>query len=162
MLNISQLNTSPMLVMPYLKFFMLGFRIVQTSNFQMSKLSLEKQEDQKIKLPTFTGSEIKQGNSRRSIYVSSNILKPLTMWIMTNCGELLDRWEYQTLLPVSWKTCYVSQEATVRTSGMGQLIGSRWRKGYNRVVFCHPVCLTYTLSTSWEMLGWMSYKLESR
>ena len=36
------------------------------------------------------------------------------------------------------------------------------RKQYNRAVCCHPVCLTYMLSTSWEMPGWMSYKLESR
>ena len=50
---------------------MLGFRIVQTRNFQMSKLGLEKKkkEDQEIKLPTFSGSLIKQGNSRKSIYL---------------------------------------------------------------------------------------------
>ena len=23
------------------------------------------------------------------------------VWIMTNCGKLLERWEYQTILPVS-------------------------------------------------------------
>ena len=28
-----------------------------------------------------------------------------------------------------------------------QLIGSRLRKEYNRAVCCHPVCLTYMLST---------------
>ena len=25
--------------------------------------------------------------------------------IMTNYGKLLKRWEYQTILPVSWETC---------------------------------------------------------
>ena len=45
---------------------------------------------------------------------------------------------------------------------MEQLIGSRSRKEWDSAVCCHPVCLTYTLSTSWEMLGWISYKLESR
>ena len=34
-----------------------------------------------------------------------------------------------------------------------QLIGSGLRKEYNRAVCCHPVYLTYTLSTSWEMPG---------
>ena len=29
------------------------------------------------------------------------ILKPLTVWIMTSCGKLLQRWKYQTILPVS-------------------------------------------------------------
>ena len=43
-----------------------------------------------------------------------------------------------------------------------QLICSRSRKEYHRTVCCHPVCLTYMLSTLWEMSGWMSYKLESR
>ena len=32
----------------------------------------------------------------------------------------------------------------------------------HKTVSCHPVCLTYTLSTSWEMPGWKSYKLELR
>ena len=26
---------------------------------------------------------------------------PLTLWIITNCGKFLKRWEYQTTLPVS-------------------------------------------------------------
>ena len=59
------------------------------------------------------------------------------------------------------RNLYVGQEATVR-SLYGQLIGSRLRKEYDRAVCCLPVCLTDTLSTSGEMPGWMSYKLESR
>ena len=45
---------------------------------------------------------------------------------------------------------------------LNQLTGSRLRKEHNRAACCRPVCLSYTLSTSWEMPGWMSYKLESR
>ena len=45
---------------------------------------------------------------------------------------------------------------------MGQLIGSGLRQVYDKAVYCHPVYLTYTKSTSCEMLGWMGYKLESR
>ena len=29
--------------------------------------------------------------------------KPLTVWITTNCGKFLKRWEYQTIWPASWK-----------------------------------------------------------
>ena len=29
------------------------------------------------------------------------VLKLLTMWLTTNCGKSLKRWEYQTTLPVS-------------------------------------------------------------
>ena len=45
---------------------------------------------------------------------------------------------------------------------MEQLIGSRLRKKYGRAVSCQHVCLVYMLSSSQEMPGWMSYKLESR
>ena len=31
------------------------------------------------------------------------MLKPLAMWIITNCGALLQRWKYQTILPVFWE-----------------------------------------------------------
>ena len=50
----------------------------------MSKLRLEKAEESEIKLPTFTGSQRKHGNSRKtSTFVSSTTLKPLTVWIIT-------------------------------------------------------------------------------
>ena len=29
--------------------------------------------------------------------------KPLTVWITTNCGKFLKRWEYQTTWPASWE-----------------------------------------------------------
>ena len=32
-------------------------------------------------------------------------LKPLTVWIWTNCGKFLKRWEYQTTWPTSWEIC---------------------------------------------------------
>ena len=31
--------------------------------------------------------------------------KPLSVWITTNFGKFLKRWEYQTTLPTSWETC---------------------------------------------------------
>ena len=38
---------------------------------------------------------------KKSISLSSTMLKSLTVWIMRNCGKLLERWEYQTLFLVS-------------------------------------------------------------
>ena len=38
------------------KSYVLGFSIMWTKNFQMSKLGLEKEKEPEIKLPTFTGS----------------------------------------------------------------------------------------------------------
>ena len=59
------------------------------------------------------------------------------------------------------RNLYAGQEATVRTL-YGTTDCSRLRKESNRPVCCHPVCLIYTLSRSWEMPGWMSYRLELR
>ena len=70
----------------------------------MYKLGLEKAEEPEIKLPTSFGSCRKQRNSRKtSTSVSLTMLNVLTVWINTNCGKCLKRWEYQTTLPVSEK-----------------------------------------------------------
>ena len=58
-------------------------------------------------------------------------------------GKLLERWEYQTILPVSWEICYVGQEATVRTP-CRTTDSFKIEKGDYRDVCCHPVCLIYT------------------
>ena len=39
---------------------------------------------------------------------------------------------------------------------------SKLGKEYIKAVYCYPAYLTYMQSTSYEMLGWMSHKLESR
>ena len=43
--------------------------------------------------------------------VSLTMLKPLTVWITTNCEKFLKRWKYQTILPLEKPA---GQEATVR------------------------------------------------
>ena len=39
---------------------------------------------------------------------------------------------------------------------------SKLGKEYVKAMYCHPVYLTYMQSTSYEMLGWRTHKLESR
>ena len=90
-LTIGQLHPSPSLVRSRLKCCMLGFSIMRTKNFQMSKLALEKEEEPEVKFPTFTGSQRKLGNFRKaSSSVSLTTPKPLTMWIIINCVKLLE------------------------------------------------------------------------
>ena len=43
---------------------------------------------------------------------------------------------------------------------MEQQTGSKLEKEYIKVVYCHPDYLTYTQSTSCEMLGRIKHKLE--
>ena len=45
---------------------------------------------------------------------------------------------------------------------MKQQTGSYLEKEYIKVEYRHPAYLTYMQSTSWQMLGWMKHKLESR
>ena len=76
-----------------------------TKNFQTFKMGLQKAEESEIKLPICVGSQKKLENSRKtSTSVSLIMLKPLTLWITTNCGKFLKRWEYQTTWPASWET----------------------------------------------------------
>ena len=80
----------------------------------MYKLEFEKAEEPEIKLWALIGSQRKQGNSRKTSTSASLIMvKLLTVWITTNCGKLLKRWEYQTTLPGG--NLYAGQEGTVRT-----------------------------------------------
>ena len=89
-LTIGQLHYSPMLVRSCLKSCMLGFSIIQTKNFQMSKSGLEKAEEPEIKLPKFANHKESKGiQEKTSTSVSSTTLKPLTVLIITNCGKAL-------------------------------------------------------------------------
>ena len=45
---------------------------------------------------------------------------------------------------------------------MEKQTGSKSGNEYVKAVYCHPAYLTYMQSTSYEMLGWMKHKLESR
>ena len=135
-----------MLVRSCLKSCMLGFSITQTKNFQVSKLGLEKEEELEIKLPTFAGSQRKQGNSR----------KPCTSVSSTKAFDCVDHnklWRVLKEMGIPdhftclLKNLYAGQEQQLE-SCMEQLIGSRLRKEYNRAVCCHPDYLSYMLTTS--------------
>ena len=64
-----------------------------TEKFQVFKLDLEKREEPEVKLLTFVGPLKKQESSRKAS--TSTLLtmpKALTVWITTNCGKFLKRW----------------------------------------------------------------------
>ena len=102
----AQLHSFHMLARSCSKSFKLNFNSTGTENFQMYKLDFEKAEESEIKLPSLIGSWRKQGTSRKTATSTSlTMLKPLTVWITTNCRKFLKRWENQTTLPVSSETC---------------------------------------------------------
>ena len=57
----------------------------------MLKLDLEKAQEPEIKLPKSVESSKRQERSRKtSTSALLTTLKPLTVWITTNCGKLLE------------------------------------------------------------------------
>ena len=74
-------------------------------NFQMFKVDFKKavETDQIVNIRWI----IEKQESFRKTSTSALLTMPklLTVWITTNCGKFLKRWEYQTTLPASWKIC---------------------------------------------------------
>ena len=126
MLTMRQLHSSPMLVSSYLKSCILGFSIMWTRNFQRSKLGLKKEEETDQIANTQWIIEKAKEFQKPSTSVSLTMPKPLTVWIIINCGKLLKKWKYQTILPVSWETCMRFKKQQLEPC-MEQLVGSRLR-----------------------------------
>ena len=114
-----QLLSSPMLVKLCSKSYMLGFSIMWIKNFLESKLGLEKVEEPEIKLSILLDHgeskgipENKQTNTHTDKAFTSitlTMLKPLTVWVITNCGKLLKKWVYQIIFPSPEKPMHRSR-----------------------------------------------------
>ena len=105
---------------------------------------------------------IKKGNSRET-YISALLAMPktLTVWIITNCGKFLKRWEYQTTWPAFWEICMQVRKQQLEL-GMEQQSGSKSGKEHAKAEYCHLAYLTSMQSISWETLDWMKHKLDTR
>ena len=88
------------------------------------------------------------------------MVKPLIVWITTN-WKILKEMGIPDHLTCLLRNLYAGQEATVRTGWNNGLV-QNWERSTVKDVYCQTVYLTYTQSTSCEMLGWMKHKLESR
>ena len=137
------------------------FNSTWTMNFQMFKLDLENAEAPEIKLPTSIGSLKNKSSRKTSISALLTTPKPLTVWITTNPWKFFKRWEYQTTWPASWEISMQVKKQQLEPD-MEERTGSKLGKEYVKAVYCHLAYLTYMQSTSWEILGWMKHKLESR
>ena len=92
----------------------------------------------------------------KNIYVCFiDYTKAFDRRITTNCGKFLEKWEYQTTLPVSWETHMQVKEQQLEPD-MEQPTVSKLGKEYVEAVYCHPAYLTYMQNTSCEMPGWWS------
>ena len=90
------------------KSFKLGFNNMWTENFQMYRLSLEKAEEQEIKLATPAGSQIK----------ARKFPKNVLHWLLESlCEDHNKLWKIlqEMGIPDHLRNLYAGQEATVRT-----------------------------------------------
>ena len=69
--------------------------------------------------------------------------------------------EYQTILLASWEICMQDKKQHLQLDTEQQTV-LKLGNEYIKAIYCHPAYLTYTQSTSYKMLGWMTHKLESR
>ena len=127
----------------------------------MFKMVPENAKETEFKLPTSSGSKKQESSRKTSISALLTMPKPLTLWITINCGKFWKRWEYQTTWPASWEICMQVRKQQLELN-MEQQTGSKQEKEYVKAVYCHPACLIYMQSTSWETLGWRKHKMESR
>ena len=125
-------------------------RLQQNVNRELPDVqaAFKKGRKPEIKLPTSAGSWKKQENSRKtSISSLLTLLKPLIVWVTTNCGKFLKSWEYKTTLPASCKTCIQIKKQQLEPD-MEQQIGSKLGKEYVKTIYCHLAYLIYMQSTS--------------
>ena len=60
----------------------------------------------------------------------------------------------------SWEICMQVKKQQSELN-KEQQTGSKSGKEYVKAIYCHSAYITYMQSTSWEMLDWMKYELES-
>ena len=87
--------------------------------------------------------------------------KLLIVQIIINYGKLLKDMGIPEHLTCLLRNLYAYQEVAVRT-GHETMDWFLMEKEYVKAVYCHPAYLIYMRSTSCNMLGWMTHKLESR
>ena len=75
--------------------------------------------------------------------------KPLTVWITTNYGKFLKRWEYQTTWPASWEICMQVKKQQLELD-MEQQTGSKSGKEYVKAAYSHLAYLTYAVYAMWN------------
>ena len=156
----TQLHSSHMLAKECSKFFKPGFKSTWTMNFQMFKLDLEKAEEPEIKLPTSAGSSKKQESSRKNLLLIYWICQSLRLCGSQQTVENSER-DGNTRPPCLPPEKSVCRSRSTERTEHGPTDWFKIGKGYVKVIYFHPVYLTYMQSTSYERLGWIKHKLDS-
>ena len=125
----AKLHSSHTLIKLNSKFSKPGFNSMWIVTFQMFKMDLEKAEEQRSNCQHLLDYWKSKRVLEKHLSALLTMPKPLTVWITTNCGKFLKRWECQTFL---LRNLYAGQEATVRT-GHGTTVWFQIGKGSSRL-----------------------------
>ena len=101
----TQLHSFYMLAKSYSKFSKARLQQYMKHELPDIQARFRKGKGTKIKLPTSIVIKKQESFRKTSTSALSTLPKPLTVWITTNCGKFLERWEFQTTLPDSWEIC---------------------------------------------------------
>ena len=127
----------------------------------MFNLDLEKVEEPETKLPTSTGSQNKQENSKKHLLLLHWLCKDFDCVDHNKLWKILNEMGTPDHLTCLLRNLYAGQEATVRT-GHRTMVWSQIGKGVCQGCILSPCLFNLLQSTSWEILGWIKHKLESR
>ena len=133
----------------------------------MFKLDLEKPEEPEIKLQTSVGSwTIEFQKNQKKKKSRCFLLDFIDNAKAFDCLDYNKQWKILKEMGIpDHLTCLLICMQVKKQQldlDMEQQTASKLAKEYIKAVYCHPAYLTYMQSTSWEMLGWMKHKLESR
>ena len=106
-------------------------------------------------LTSFQSLKKKQENKKKSTSASFDCVDHNKLW---NILKEMGIPDYLTCL---LRNLYAGQKQHLELD-IEQWTGSKLGKEYVKAVCCHHTYLTYMQCTSYEMLGWMTHKLESR
>ena len=127
----------------------------------MFKLNLEKTEEPEIKMPTSSGSSKKREFQKNIYFCFIDYTKAFDCVDDSKWWKIIQEMGIPDHLTASSKICMQIKKQTLELD-IEQQTGSRSGKEYVKAIHCNPAYLTYMQSTSWETLGWMKHKLESR
>ena len=134
--------------------------------FQMHKLCLEKKErNQRANCQCSLDHRESKGIPEKHLVPSLSTLKPLTVWITTNCGKFWKRWEYQTSFPASWEICMQVKKQQLEPNMEHGLVPN-WERSTSRLytvtLFIYRICRIHHVKCwagwSWNQDCWEKYQ----
>ena len=120
-----RLSSFHMLARSWSKSLKLGFSTTWTKTSRWTSWVQKIQRNRRLNCQhSLDPGESKRIPEKHVLSTSLTAKAFLTVWISTNHGKFLKRWEYQTTVPVSWETCMQVKKQQLEPD-MEQMTGSK-------------------------------------